>query len=297
MSSIVIVGSQWGDEGKGKITDFFGQSADIIARYQGGDNAGHTIVFNGNSYHLQLIPSGIFDQEKYSVIGNGVVVNPKSLINEMDNLKKDGISTDNLRISNRAQVIMPYHILFDGLQEQKKDSKIGTTNKGIGPAYMDKYERIGIRIADLIDKDIFEEKLRSNLAIKNELLTKSTVKNYSNLNQSLMNIMNTQTAFALTLLMLPTSLTMPWMTAKTFCLKALRASCSMSTTGLTRLLPHRTQVPAVPLLEPAWVLTESTTSSVSAKPTLPVLVKAPSRRNYMTKLATISAKSAMSMVL
>ncbi len=90
MSSIVIVGSQWGDEGKGKITDFFGQSADIIARYQGGDNAGHTIVFNGNSYHLQLIPSGIFDQEKYSVIGNGVVVNPKSLINEMDNLKKDG---------------------------------------------------------------------------------------------------------------------------------------------------------------------------------------------------------------
>ncbi|MCJ2162614.1 adenylosuccinate synthase [Lentilactobacillus kefiri] len=172
MSSIVIVGSQWGDEGKGKITDFFGQSADIIARYQGGDNAGHTIVFNGNSYHLQLIPSGIFDQEKYSVIGNGVVVNPKSLINEMDNLKKDGISTDNLRISNRAQVIMPYHILFDGLQEQKKDSKIGTTNKGIGPAYMDKVERIGIRIADLLDKDTFEEKLRNNLAVKNELLTK-----------------------------------------------------------------------------------------------------------------------------
>ncbi|MDH5105827.1 adenylosuccinate synthase [Lentilactobacillus diolivorans] len=173
MSSIVVVGSQWGDEGKGKITDFFGQDADITARYQGGDNAGHTIVLNGKSYHLQLIPSGIFDQEKYSVVGNGVVVNPKSLINEIDSLKQDGISTDNLRISNRAHVIMPYHILLDGLQEQKKkDSKIGTTNKGIGPAYMDKYERIGIRIADLIDKDTFAEKLRSNLEIKNELLTK-----------------------------------------------------------------------------------------------------------------------------
>ena len=172
MSSIVIVGSQWGDEGKGKITDFFGQNADITARYQGGDNAGHTIVLNGKSYHLQLIPSGIFDQEKYSVIGNGVVVNPKSLINEIDQLKKDGISTENLRISNRAHVIMPYHILLDGLQEKKKDSKIGTTNKGIGPAYMDKYERIGIRIADLINKDSFAEKLRSNLKINNELLTK-----------------------------------------------------------------------------------------------------------------------------
>ncbi|WP_056983778.1 adenylosuccinate synthase [Lentilactobacillus farraginis] len=172
MSSIVVVGSQWGDEGKGKITDFFGQDADITARYQGGDNAGHTIVLNGKSYHLQLIPSGIFDQEKYSVIGNGVVVNPKSLINEIDQLKKDGISTDNLRISNRAHVIMPYHILLDGLQEKKKDAKIGTTNKGIGPAYMDKYERIGIRIADLIDKETFEEKLRSALEVKNELLTK-----------------------------------------------------------------------------------------------------------------------------
>ncbi len=172
MSSIVVVGSQWGDEGKGKITDFFSQEADITARYQGGDNAGHTIVFNGNSYHLQLVPSGIFDQDKLSVIGNGVVVNPKSLINELDQLKKDGIKTDNLRISNRAHVIMPYHILLDGLQEQKKDSKIGTTNKGIGPAYMDKYERIGIRIADLIDKETFAEKLHETLKIKNELLTK-----------------------------------------------------------------------------------------------------------------------------
>lgn len=172
MSSTVIVGSQWGDEGKGKITDFFGQEADIIARYQGGDNAGHTIVFNGKKFHVQLIPSGIFDEGKMSVIGNGVVINPKTLIDEMKYLNDNDIETSNLKISNRAHVIMPYHILFDGLLEQKKDSKIGTTKKGIGPAYMDKYERIGIRVADLIDKDIFAEKLRSALKIKNEILVK-----------------------------------------------------------------------------------------------------------------------------
>ncbi len=173
MSSIVIVGSQWGDEGKGKITDFFGQKADVIARYQGGDNAGHTIVFNGRKFHLQLMPSGIFDNDKASVIGNGVVVNPKSLIAEMKNLEANGINTNNLKISNRAHVVMPYHILLDGLQEKsKKGGKIGTTNKGIGPAYMDKYERIGIRMADLIDPDIFEVKLRTNLELKNKLLTK-----------------------------------------------------------------------------------------------------------------------------
>lgn len=172
MSSIVIVGSQWGDEGKGKITDFFSQNANITARYQGGDNAGHTIVFNDEKFHLQLIPSGIFDKDKTSIIGNGVVVNPKSLITEMDYLIDHGVSVDNLLISNRAHVIMPYHTLLDELQEQHRGNKIGTTKKGIGPTYMDKYERIGIRIADLIDKDEFYKRLKATLEIKNELLTK-----------------------------------------------------------------------------------------------------------------------------
>ncbi|MTV82789.1 adenylosuccinate synthase [Secundilactobacillus folii] len=172
MSSIVVVGSQWGDEGKGKITDFLSKQADVVARYQGGDNAGHTIVFKGETFKLHLIPSGIFYSDKLSVIGNGVVLNPKSLVEELHYLHDRNVSTDNLRISNRAHVILPYHILIDQLQEKAKTAKIGTTNKGIGPAYMDKAERIGIRMADLLEKDTFEEKLRQNLAEKNQLITK-----------------------------------------------------------------------------------------------------------------------------
>lgn len=172
MSSIVVVGSQWGDEGKGKITDFLSKQADVVARYQGGDNAGHTIVFKGETYKLHLIPSGIFYSDKLSVIGNGVVLNPKSLVEELTYLHDRHVPTDNLRISNRAHVILPYHILTDRLQEQAKTAKIGTTNKGIGPAYMDKAERIGIRMADLLEKDTFEEKLRQNLNEKNQMFTK-----------------------------------------------------------------------------------------------------------------------------
>ncbi|MGX6428029.1 adenylosuccinate synthase [Levilactobacillus yonginensis] len=172
MSSTVVVGSQWGDEGKGKITDFLSEKADVIARYQGGDNAGHTIVFNGQTFKLRLIPSGIFYADKTSVIGNGVVLNPESLIEELAYLNEHGVATDNLRISNRAHVILPYHILLDQAQEKAKENKIGTTNKGIGPAYMDKAERIGIRVADLLDHDIFADKLRQNLIEKNNVLTK-----------------------------------------------------------------------------------------------------------------------------
>ncbi|KRN89341.1 adenylosuccinate synthase [Ligilactobacillus ceti] len=173
MSSIVVVGSQWGDEGKGKITDFLSQKADVISRYQGGDNAGHTIVFNGETFKLRLIPSGIFYADKLSVIGNGVVVNPKSLVEELNYLHERGVKTDNLRISNRAHLILPYHIVLDGLQEKsKKADKIGTTNKGIGPAYMDKAARVGIRMADLLEEDTFYEKLKQNVAEKNELFTK-----------------------------------------------------------------------------------------------------------------------------
>ncbi|MFL2105366.1 adenylosuccinate synthase [Desemzia sp. FAM 23991] len=173
MSSVVVVGTQWGDEGKGKITDFLSENADVIARYQGGDNAGHTIKFGGVTYKLHLIPSGIFSSEKISVIGNGVVVNPKALVQELAYLHEKGISTDNLRISDRAHVILPYHIQLDQLQEDSKGAnKIGTTIKGIGPAYMDKVSRVGIRIADLLDKELFEERLRVNLEEKNRLFTK-----------------------------------------------------------------------------------------------------------------------------
>ena len=173
MTSVVVVGTQWGDEGKGKITDFLSANAEVIARYQGGDNAGHTIVIDGKKYKLHLIPSGIFFPEKISVIGNGMVVNPKSLVKELNYLHEEGVTTDNLRISDRAHVILPYHIELDRLQEEAKgDNKIGTTIKGIGPAYMDKAARVGIRIADLLDRDIFRERLERNLAEKNRLFEK-----------------------------------------------------------------------------------------------------------------------------
>ena len=173
MTSVVVVGTQWGDEGKGKITDFLSQDAEVIARYQGGDNAGHTIVIDGKKFKLQLIPSGIFYPEKISVIGNGVVVNPKSLVKELAYLHEEGVSTDSLRISDRAHVILPYHIELDRLQEESKgDNKIGTTIKGIGPAYMDKAARVGIRIADFLDRDVFAERLRINLEEKNRQFTK-----------------------------------------------------------------------------------------------------------------------------
>lgn len=173
MSSVVVVGTQWGDEGKGKITDFLSEKAEVIARYQGGDNAGHTIQFGGVTYKLHLIPSGIFSPEKISVIGNGVVLNPKSLVTELAYLHERNVTTDNLRISDRAHVILPYHIQLDRLQEEAKgDKKIGTTIKGIGPCYMDKAARVGIRVADLLDKEVFAERLKLNLAEKNRLFTK-----------------------------------------------------------------------------------------------------------------------------
>ncbi|MCO6215141.1 adenylosuccinate synthase [Staphylococcus epidermidis] len=168
MSSIVVVGTQWGDEGKGKITDFLAEQADVIARFSGGNNAGHTIQFSGETYKLHLVPSGIFYKDKLAVIGNGVVVDPVALLKELDGLNERGISTDNLRISNRAQVILPYHLAQDEYEERRRgDNKIGTTKKGIGPAYVDKAQRIGIRMADLLEKETFERRLKENIEYKN----------------------------------------------------------------------------------------------------------------------------------
>ncbi|WP_124057747.1 adenylosuccinate synthase [Vaginisenegalia massiliensis] len=173
MPSVVVVGTQWGDEGKGKITDFLSEQAEFIARYQGGDNAGHTIQFADKKFKLHLIPSGIFNPEKLSIIGNGVVVNPKALLEELAYLHEEGVDTSGLRISSRAQIILPYHIVLDRLQEEAKgDKKIGTTIKGIGPAYTDKAARSGIRMIDLLDKEVFAELLKTNLAEKNKIIEK-----------------------------------------------------------------------------------------------------------------------------
>ena len=166
MSGVVVVGSQWGDEGKGKITDYLSQKADVVVRYQGGNNAGHTIEFNGKKFALRLIPSGIFTTGNV-VLGNGMVINPKALLEEMKYLQEAGISTEGMKISDRAHVILPYHLEIDALQEKLRgDKNIGTTKKGIGPTYVDKYARIGIRMGEFINEKLFKERLEEVLPLK-----------------------------------------------------------------------------------------------------------------------------------
>jgi adenylosuccinate synthase len=172
MANIVVVGAQWGDEGKGKVVDLLTEKADVVARYQGGHNAGHTVIIKNRQFILHLIPSGILHKGKTCIIGNGVVIEPKALIEEIKGLKKRRITVGkNLFISGQAHVIMPYHIVLDGKHEASKGSKkIGTTGRGIGPAYVDKMSRTGIRMADLLDSKLFKEKLRANLSEINSML-------------------------------------------------------------------------------------------------------------------------------
>lgn len=168
MSRLVVVGSQWGDEGKGKITDYLACKADVVVRYQGGNNAGHTIAFDGKKFALQSIPSGIFNPHITNVIANGVVLNPKAMLEELAGLEEKGITDYKLIISDRASLIMPYHLLLDGAMENLKgEHKIGTTKKGIGPCYTDKASRIGLRVGDLLDPDFFKTRLSEALEIKN----------------------------------------------------------------------------------------------------------------------------------
>jgi adenylosuccinate synthase len=172
MPVLVVVGAQWGDEGKGKIIDLLTERADIVARYQGGHNAGHTVVVGMEEFILHLIPSGILHRGKTCIIGNGVVVDPAALLDEMDGLKKRGIKIDqSLLISKNAHLIMPYHKALDIASENLKgNKKIGTTGRGIGPAYADKINRKGIRMADLLDPEQFREKLAANTGEANFLL-------------------------------------------------------------------------------------------------------------------------------
>lgn len=174
MSSTVVIGAQWGDEGKGKIIDILSRESDYIVRYQGGNNAGHTVVIGNEEFILHLVPSGILHKGKICIIGNGVVVNPAALINEINSLKGRGIEVDsNLLISEGAHLIFPYHWTMDQLREKAKGrARLGTTKRGIGPCYTDKVARCGIRIADLMDDKIFRKKLKDNLSEKNQILRK-----------------------------------------------------------------------------------------------------------------------------
>jgi adenylosuccinate synthase len=172
MPVTIIVGAQWGDEGKGKIVDLISDEIDIVARYQGGANAGHTVVIGDKEYVLHLIPSGIFHKHVSCVIGNGVVIDPMALMDEIAMIKSFNIKIEGrLFISHNAHLIMPYHKQLDQIREQGAN-KIGTTGRGIGPAYIDKYMRVGIRVVDLLDRKVLRDKLKSNIEEKNQLLSK-----------------------------------------------------------------------------------------------------------------------------
>ena len=169
MAGYVVVGTQWGDEGKGKVVDLLGKHVDMVVRYQGGNNAGHTVVVNGKKTVLHLLPSGILNKDALCVIGPGVVLNPFVLFEEVEALEKEGLQCDHLRISDRTQLLMPYHVRLDELIEARGGKyKVGTTKNGIGPCY----SRIGIRVCDLQDWNVFEEKLKSTLEIKNAEIEK-----------------------------------------------------------------------------------------------------------------------------
>ena len=172
MPGIAVFGAQWGDEGKGRFVDFLAKEADMVVRYQGGNNAGHTIIVDDITYKLHLIPAGSLYDSKLCVIGNGVVIDPGSLLEEIETLEAQGTKVKNLIISDRAHMVMPYHNIMDGIDEQKAgDAKIGTTKRGIGPCYADKAARKGLRMCDLVSEH-FADKLKTALDEKNELLTK-----------------------------------------------------------------------------------------------------------------------------
>ena len=171
MPGIVIVGAQWGDEGKGKVTDLLAEQAQVVVRYQGGNNAGHTVVIGQQTLKLHLIPSGIHRPGVLCVVGNGLVVDPRAMVAEMDELESKGLDTSGLRISANAHLVMPYHLMLDGVEEERRGGKsLGTTRRGIGPTYTDKAARYGLRMQDLLDMAVFEEKLSQALEQKNILL-------------------------------------------------------------------------------------------------------------------------------
>ncbi len=171
MRRVAIQGSQWGDEGKGKITDFFSSQADIVVRYQGGNNAGHTIVFDNKKFAVRLLPSGIFHKNVMCVLASGMVISPKDFFEEVETLKKAGYDTSRILISDRASVLLPYHRILDSVNEKVLDKqKIGTTGKGIGPCYTDKASRIGLRMGEMVDPDILKNHLKKAIEFKNREL-------------------------------------------------------------------------------------------------------------------------------
>ena len=173
MPAVAVIGAQWGDEGKGKIVDLLAEKVNMVVRFSGGNNAGHTVINPQGEFKLRLVPSGIFRPDATCIIGNGVVIDPAVLLEEIDEVRKSGVSVERLFVSDRANLIMPYHRLLDGLEEDSRGGgAIGTTRRGIGPCYTDKAGRLGIRAGDLLDKEVFQERLRFVLEQKNRVITR-----------------------------------------------------------------------------------------------------------------------------
>jgi adenylosuccinate synthase len=260
MPGLAIVGAQWGDEGKGKVTDLLAERADVIIRFQGGNNAGHTIVRGGDTFKLHLIPSGILHAGKLCVVGNGVVVDPKVMTAELDGLRRRGVDISGLRISANAHLIMPYHMLIDKAGEARLGKlQIGTTRRGIGPCYADKAARLGIRMQDVLDEKILKQKIYAAMEPKRQVLRPHEKDPALDLHAM------TEEYLALGHRLEPSptrsgSSGTRWMRNSSSSSRAPRARCWTSITGRIRSSPRPTRWPDRRAWAPAWDRRTSATS-------------------------------------
>ena len=264
MPASVIVGLQWGDEGKGKAVDLLSESVDMVVRYQGGDNAGHTVVIGDEVFKLHLVPSGVLHPHITPVIGNGVVVNPRTLISEMAMLAERGVDPSRIRVSRAAHVIMPYHVALDGAAEARlSGSEIGTTRRGIGPAYADRAWRAGVRMGDLLDARVLRARLERVLPERNAVLHESYGQPGFDLEELLEEAAPGASACAPHITDTTCSSRTPWPRVGTSSSRVPRARSSTSTTAPTRTSPAATPWPAAPAPAAAWARSRSSRSSAS----------------------------------
>ena len=294
MPATIVVGTQWGDEGKGKFTDLFAKEMSMVVRYQGGHNAGHTLVVNGESFALQLVPSGVLYDHIIPVIGNGVVVDPIVLLAEIDMLTAKGVDCSRLAVSGNAHLILPYHQEIDALTERYLGkNKLGTTKRGIGPAYADKSTRVGIRVQDLLDPKIFQKKLEAVLDDRNQVLTRV----YNRLPFEADELAEKYLGEVRDRMM-------PYVADTVGMVHEARgagqrvlfegAQGTTSITAPTRLSRRRRPPPAVSAREQAWGPATSIVWSVSPRPTSPVWGPDRSPPNCSTRSATTWWTSDMS---